>query len=79
MPNPTNKVQLADGTVIMDITDTTAAAADVASGKYFYTADGTKTLGTASGGGGYEWVDELGLSCVNGVVCVTYDDGEVSE
>lgn len=34
-----------------DVTDTTAAAADVASGKYFYAADGTRTLGTASGGG----------------------------
>lgn len=34
-----------------DVTDTTAAAADVASGKYFYTADGTRTAGTSSGGG----------------------------
>ena len=34
-----------------DVTDTTATAADVASGKYFYTANGTKTQGTASGGG----------------------------
>lgn len=35
-----------------DVTDTTAAAADVASGKYFYTAAGVKTQGTNSGGGG---------------------------
>ena len=35
-----------------DVTDTTAAAADVASGKYFYTAAGVKTEGTNSGGGG---------------------------
>lgn len=35
-----------------DVTDTTAAAADVASGKYFYTSAGVKTEGTASGGGG---------------------------
>ena len=34
-----------------DVTDTTAAAADVASGKYFYAADGTRTQGTGSGGG----------------------------
>ena len=34
-----------------DVTDTTAAAADVASGKYFYTAAGVRTQGTASGGG----------------------------
>lgn len=36
----------------LDISDTTAVAADVAQGKYFYTADGTKTQGTGSGGGG---------------------------
>ena len=35
-----------------DVSDTTAAAGDVASGKYFYTANGTRTQGTSSGGGG---------------------------
>lgn len=35
-----------------DVTDTTAAAADVASDKYFYTAAGVRTQGTNSGGGG---------------------------
>lgn len=41
-----------------DVTDTTAAASDVASGKYFYTAAGVKTQGTASGGGGIS-VDDI--------------------
>ena len=35
----------------LDISDTTAVAADVAQGKYFYTAAGVKTAGTGSGGG----------------------------
>lgn len=35
-----------------EITDTTAVAADVATGKYFYTAAGVRTQGTNSGGGG---------------------------
>lgn len=33
----------------VDISDTTAKAADVASGKYFYTSAGVKTLGISSG------------------------------
>jgi hypothetical protein len=35
-----------------DVTDTTASASDVATGKYFYTASGVRTQGTNSGGGG---------------------------
>lgn len=35
-----------------DVTDTTATASDVASGKYFYTSSGVRTQGTNSGGGG---------------------------
>lgn len=36
----------------VDVTDTTAIASDVASGKYFYTAAGVKTAGTAASAGG---------------------------
>lgn len=36
----------------LDISDTTCTAADVLNSKYFYTAAGVKTQGTASGGGG---------------------------
>ena len=43
-----NKVQLADGTSIMDISDTTAVASDVLNSKYFYTASGQKVQGIAT-------------------------------
>ena len=36
-----------NGTTLMTVNDTTATAGDVL-GKYFYAADGTKTLGTAA-------------------------------
>ena len=36
------------GTVLMDITDTTATAADVAQGKYFYGKDGVKVQGSST-------------------------------
>lgn len=45
--------QTGGGTALFtDVSDTTAAAADVAEGKYFYTAAGVLTEGTGSGGGG---------------------------
>lgn len=42
-----NKVQTADGTTIIDISDTTAVASDVAQGTSFYTASGQKVAGAS--------------------------------
>lgn len=44
-----------------DISDTTATASDVASGKYFYTSAGVRTLGTGSGGGTPVYTSSAGL------------------
>ena len=41
-----SRVQLANGTVLIDITDTTATAGDVVAGKSIYTKDGVKNEGT---------------------------------
>ena len=54
VPAVTLPKQFGGTATFTDVSDTTAAAADVAAGKYFYTAAGARTQGTASGGGGYQ-------------------------
>lgn len=64
-----NKVQLADGTVLIDLTDSTLDdASQLQSGITAYDRSGTKITGTATGGGGgisgtaaWVWEDTDGL------------------
>ena len=59
-----------------DVSDTTAAASDVAAGKYFYTASGQRTAGTGSGGGG-EIQTEATIE--SGVIFIDYTGEIVDE
>ena len=54
-----------------DVSDTTATAADVASGTYFYTAAGEYTEGTASGGGGGNNVT-ISWNTMGGIIDLMY-------
>ena len=76
-----NKV-IYGNTVLVDISDTTAIASDVVQGKYFYTADGVRTVGTASGGSPsatqhtiyFEFTDST-----NTTINAWYDDSFISD
>ena len=58
-----------------DITDTTAAAADVDSSKYFYTAAGVRTKGTGSTGGTIINNQNKSVSPTESEQSVSYDSG----
>ena len=55
-----------------DVSDTTAEAADVLNTKYFYTAQGVKTQGTNSGGGGGSSKNVQIAAGVNRVATTSY-------
>ena len=69
-----NKVMFGDETV-MDITDTTATASDVASGAVFYAANGARSVGTYTGADKMDLV----LNPTNGNVLITDANGQAQD
>ena len=55
-----------------DVTDTTASASDVASGKYFYTSAGVRTEGTGSGGGTVVTENDVNFIDYDGTILYSY-------
>lgn len=65
-----------NGTTLMTVNDTTATAGDVL-GKYFYAADGTKTLGTAASQSGSSDGDVIFID-YDGTVITTKTKAEIN-
>lgn len=66
-----NKVQKSDGEVLIDISDSTAVAADVTQGKTIYLATGEKVTGTNTGGGGGSADDIAAGTAPNGAITLS--------
>lgn len=64
-----------NGTTLMDITDTSAVAADVAEDKIFYNVAGVKTTGTATGGSTASIVIEDTLDSAGGTIRTITTEG----
>jgi hypothetical protein len=63
-----------------DVTDTTAVASDVATGKYFYLANGTRVEGTGTGGGGGGVVKQKQINFIDydGTILYAYTKAEIN-
>lgn len=72
VPGVTLPVSGGGSATFYEVSDTTAAAADVATGKYFYTASGVKTEGTNSGGGGSLSYDTKTVTASNYPVSLSF-------
>ena len=69
-----NKVELSDGTTLMDITDTTASVENVTRGEVFYTRSGDRAVGTL----GEATDSTLGLVKTNSAKSITLNaDGQL--
>ena len=76
-----NKVVQSNGTTLIDISDTTATEDDVAEGKIFYLADGTRAVGRKSGESepSYETIVPLQtINCSIGLSNGAYDMVDIS-
>lgn len=79
MPNEyVNKVELADGTTLIDITDTSAQVEDVLPGKIFYAANGARSVGNADLQSDWEEDDSTELAYIKNRPAIRAGEGENS-
>lgn len=66
-----NKVVRSTGETIIDISDSTAGPDDVAEGKIFYLADGTRAVGRKSGESGPSYETIIPLQTINCTIALS--------